>query len=151
MTKTPEELTKDWKAGKLVQGWYFCKLKNGLIHHFEFNGNDFTDLTCHIPPVAKILAPCNYDEYKAMQKELAEHRRYCCCSENEVMRLKLAEMKELLKGCKLSTFKIYDRLRFSDENEITPADLINAVDEIKPMLWGILNSINAALGGSEEQ
>lgn len=151
MTKTPEELTEDWKAGKLVQGWYFCKLKNGLIHHFEFNGNDFTDLTCHIPPVAKILAPCNYDEYKAMQKELAEHRRYCCCSENEVMRLKLAEMKELLKGCKLSTFKIYDRLRFSDENEITPADLINAVDEIKPMLWGILNSINAALGGSEEK
>ena len=67
------------------------------------------------------------------------------------MRLKLAEMKELLKGCKLSTFKIYDRLRFSDENEITPADLINAVDEIKPMLWGILNSINAALGGSEEK
>lgn len=72
MTKTPEELTEDWKAGKLMQGWYFCKLKNGLIHHFEFNGNDFTDLTCHIPPVAKILAPCNYDEYKAMQAELAE-------------------------------------------------------------------------------
>lgn len=100
MTKTPEELTEDWKAGKLVQGWYFCKLKNGLIHHFEFNGNDFTDLTCHIPPVAKILAPCNYDEYKAMQAELAEHRRYCCCSENEVMQLKLAEMEELLKECK---------------------------------------------------
>lgn len=151
MTKTPEELTEDWKAGKLVQGWYFCKLKNGLIHHFEFNGNDFTDLTCHIPPVAKILAPCNYEEYKAMQVELAEHRHYCCCSENEVMRLKLAEMKELLKGCKLSTFKIYDRLRFSDENEITPADLINAVDEIKPMLWGILNSINAAIDESEKQ
>lgn len=72
MTKTPEELTEDWKAGKLMQGWYFCKLKNGLIHHFEFSGNDFTDLTCHIPPVAKILAPCNYDEYKAMQAELAE-------------------------------------------------------------------------------
>lgn len=29
-----------------------------------------------------------------MQKELAEHRRYCCCSENEVMQLKLAEMEE---------------------------------------------------------
>lgn len=94
MTKTPEELTAEWKAGKLMQGWYFCKLKNGLIHHFEFNGNDFTDLTCHIPPVAKILAPCNYDEYKAMQAELAEHRHYCCCEENEVMQLKLAKMEE---------------------------------------------------------
>lgn len=57
MTKTPEELTEDWKAGKLMQGWYFCKLKNGLIHHFEFNGNDFTDLTCHIPPLQKSLHP----------------------------------------------------------------------------------------------
>ena len=72
MTKTAKELTEDWKARKLVQGWYFCKLKNGLIHHFEFNGNDFTDLTRHIPPVAKILAPCNYDEYKAMQDQIAD-------------------------------------------------------------------------------
>lgn len=59
------------------------------------------------------------------------------------------QLRNLLKGCKLSTFKIYDRLRFSDENEITPADLINAVNEIKPMLWGILNCINAAIGESE--
>nr|DAO19222.1 MAG TPA: Septin family protein [Caudoviricetes sp.] len=35
-----------------------------------------------------------------MKEKLAEHRRYCCCSENEVMRLKLAEMEELLKECK---------------------------------------------------
>lgn len=76
MTKTPEELTEDWKAGKLVQGWYFCELKNGLIHHFEFYGNDFTDLTCHIFPVAKVLAPVpTYKEFKAMQAELAEFKR----------------------------------------------------------------------------
>lgn len=43
----------------------------------------------------QILTPVpTYDEYKAMQKELAEHRRYCCCEENEVMRRKLAEMEE---------------------------------------------------------
>lgn len=41
-----------------------------------------------------------YDEYKAMQAELAEHRHYCCCEKNEVMRRKLAEMEELLKECK---------------------------------------------------
>lgn len=91
MTKTPEELTDDWKAGKLMQGWYFCKLKNGLIHHFEFNGNDFTDLTCHIPPVAKILAPCNYDEYKAMQAELAD---VVICAINLAS---FPEMQELIK------------------------------------------------------
>lgn len=63
----------------------------------------------------------------------------------------IGKLRGLLKKCQLSTFKIYDRLRFSDENEITPADLINAVEGIKPMLWGILNSINAALGESEEK
>lgn len=31
---------------------------------------------------------------KDIQAELAEHRHYCCCEENEVMRLKLAEMEE---------------------------------------------------------
>lgn len=162
MTKTPEELTKDWKAGKLHKRFdepklFYCKTDNGIeiLKTWGYKNLEFLSMADEVfEPVddVQVLAPVHtYDEYKAMQKELAEHRRYCCCSENEVMRLKLAEMKELLKGCKLSTFKIYDRLRFSDENEITPADLINAVDEIKPMLWGILNSINAALGGSEEQ
>ncbi len=31
---------------------------------------------------------------KDIQAELAEHRHYCCCEENEVMRLKLAKMEE---------------------------------------------------------
>ena len=48
----------------------------------------------------EVLAPVpTYDEYKAMRAELAEHRHYCCCNENEVLRLKLAEMEELLKQC----------------------------------------------------
>lgn len=144
-TKTPEELTEEWKAGKLVQGWYFCKLKNGLIHHFEFNGNDFTDLTCHIPPVAKILAPCNYDEYKAMQKELAEHRRYCCCSENEVMRLKLAEMEELLKEC---LHEVKSRLRSMEFTKMTSQSKEPERECIR--LENLLTRINAALGESEE-
>lgn len=207
MTKTPEELTEDWKAGELHKRFdepklFYCKTDNGIeiLKTWGYKNLEFLSMADEVfEPVddVQILAPVpTYDEYKAMQlrienekrlldyngellnrlketeetvkslfqqiagssktieemkEKLAEHRRYCCCSENEVMRLKLAEMKELLKGCKLSTFKIYDRLRFSDENEITPADLINAVDEIKPMLWGILNSINAALGGSEEK
>lgn len=99
MTKTPEKLTADWKAGKLEYGWYWIKHKTrGTIPDQYIPGDDWfvSNGFC----ITKILAPCNYGEYKAMQKELAEHRRYCCCSENEVMRLKLAEMEELLKECK---------------------------------------------------
>ena len=62
-------LTDDWKAEKLNSGWYFCKLKNGSIHHFEFNGKDFTDLTCHIAPVAEVLSPCDYDYISELQSK----------------------------------------------------------------------------------
>lgn len=151
MTKTPEELTEDWKAGKLMQGWYFCKLKNGLIHHFEFSGNDFTDLTCHIPPVAKILAPCNYDEYKAMQAELAELKEKIkkreeliqCLGSNideldvkkSVLIIENNKLRGLLKECKE---KIHQEFICSDYLSIDK-------------FFDLLTRINAAIGESEEQ
>lgn len=104
MTKTPEELTAEWKAGKLeADKEYYIKITDDIViidfytqqydnsHYplglgFDLSSNKF---------IKKILAPVpTYDEYKAMQAELAEHRHYCCCSENEVMQLKLAEMEE---------------------------------------------------------
>lgn len=106
MTKTPEELTAEWKAGKLESGLYWVKFKGKIVIaecavfgdvSKPFKIKKKTDF---IIKISKVLAPCNYDEYKAMQKELAEHRHYCCCEKNEVMRLKLAEMEELLKECK---------------------------------------------------
>lgn len=205
MTKTPEELTEDWKAKKLKTGWYYVVLSNGFIDLARLSKyGRFYHLSYSLEVKKPISIVPTYDEYKAMQekltefkcaitsyigkpinydiacetvnkllddkeklkKELAEHRIDKAKLEDHIvdltekvekLRLDEAKFEEennklrgLLKGCKLSTFKIYDRLRFSDENKITPADLINAVDEIKPMLWGILNSINAALGKSEE-
>lgn len=153
MTKTPEELTEDWKAGKLVQGWYFCKLKNGLIHHFEFNGNDFTDLTCHIPPVAKILAPCNYDEYKAMQDQIADASKKV-----EELEEKNAELK---KWC-----EEFNTLNVAQENKelrsllreclpIVSAEImtwqIRGGEESRKRGQDLLTSINAAIGESEER
>lgn len=104
MTKTPEELTEEWKAGKLEQNKdYYVETMTSDVF-IDFYGQLYDD--SHYPQnlgfdnvsngiVKKILAPVpTYDEYKAMQKELAEHRRYCCCEENEVMRRKLAEMEE---------------------------------------------------------
>lgn len=101
MTKTPEELTEDWKAGKLEYRQYWVKNKVWEKPFIDrWLPNCFWKISCK-DAIEQILAPVpTYDEYKAMQAELAEHRRYCCCSENEVMRLKLAEMEELLKECK---------------------------------------------------
>lgn len=80
-----------------------------------------------------------YDEYKAMQAELAEHRHYCCCEENEVMRLKLAEMEELLKECLpiVSAEIMTWQIRGGEESHKRGQDL--------------LTRINATLGESEEQ
>lgn len=111
MTKTPEELTEEWLNNKLQAGsfWFVEKEDSNPEPMVVDMDGDFNDYEgnyyrpCFSKGKLKVLAPCNYDEYKAMQVELAEHRHYCCCSENEVMRLKLAEMEELLKGCKLST------------------------------------------------
>lgn len=150
MTKTPEELTEDWKAGKLMQGWYFCKLKNGLIHHFEFNGNDFTDLTCHIPPVAKILAPCNYDEYKAMQAELAELKEKVADQKTDlessrwyqtVQNEDISKLRGLLKECQP---EIKSRLRSLEFTKMTSQSKEPERECIR--LENLLIRINAALG-----
>lgn len=150
MIKTPEELTEEWKAGKLMQGWYFCKLKNGLIHHFEFNGNDFTDLTCHIPPVAKILAPCNYDEYKAMQAELAE------------LKEKIKKREELIQclGSNIDELDVKKSVLIIENNKLRGLlkECDSCVRALKAYgvgecsgtrLEDLLTRINTALGGSE--
>lgn len=131
------ELTEKWKKGKLEQGWYYVRYKNNIIDiDFaqsycvgKFANMDvmkvFFEDDCD---VEEVLAPVpTYDEYKAMQAELAEHRHYCCCAENEVMRLKLAEMEELLRECEahLSLGEI--------GTSVTPLNIL-------------LTRINAALG-----
>lgn len=172
MTKTPEELTAEWKAGKLeADKEYYIKITDDIViidfytqqydnsHYplglgFDLSSNKF---------IKKILAPVpTYDEYKAMQAaiqkgesaidtnkrlckkvkeleaELDEHRHYCCCSENEVMRLKLTEMKELLKECL----------------PIVSAEImtwqIRGGEESYKRGQNLLTRINAALGESEE-
>lgn len=108
MIKTPEELTADWKAGKLDWNkFYYIKLTSGEICIDYANGAYFVngkpqEITMDYTTdndVKQILAPVpSYDEYKAIQEELAEHRHYCCCMENEVMRLELAKLEEEIKS-----------------------------------------------------
>ena len=84
MTKTPEELTEDWKAGKLNDGEkYFIRYKNSIfiatfryfkarINYWRFINNGIEYWDDLEEDLIEVLAPCNYDEYKAMQAELAE-------------------------------------------------------------------------------
>lgn len=98
MPQTPEELTKEWKAGKLATSWYFVKVEGFREVDIDLYDKESNSWLCSsdkdLNPLNVIIPVPTYDEYKAMQAELAEHRRYCCCSENEVMQLKLAKMEE---------------------------------------------------------
>lgn len=92
MTKTPEELIKEWKAGKLDVGFYYVKGVDGLfgimsdyaLYRVNLNHSD-NEIT--------LLAPVpTYDEYKAMQAELAELKE----QEDEPSLLDLCkELKEM--------------------------------------------------------
>ena len=103
MPQTPEELTKEWLNNKLQAGsFWFVETEDSnpepMVVDMEGDLNDYEGnyyRPCFSKGKLKVLAPIpTYNEYKAMQAELAEHRRYCCCSENEVMQLKLAKMEE---------------------------------------------------------
>lgn len=112
-------LTDDWEAGRLDCGWYFCLLKNGSIHHFEFSGKDFTDLSCYIAPVAEVLSPCDYgyiSELESKNKHLLDLQAN---QDKEVEKL-----RELLWEC-LSHLS-------SDGFSVTPLNIL--LDKINEVL-----------------
>ena len=94
---TSEQLTEQWKKGELPYGRYYVEL--------AYNGNNIImaeywwDKTLTLDDhkysreeIERILAPVpSYNEWQAS---------YNCMLENEVLRLKNAQLKELLKECK---------------------------------------------------
>lgn len=143
MTKTPEELTEEWKAGKLEYGWYWIKHKTrGTIPDQYIPGDDWfvSNGFC----ITKILAPCNYGEYKAMQKELAELKEKVADPKTDlessrwyqtVQNEDIGKLRGLLKECKE---KIHQEFICSDYLSIDK-------------FFDLLTRINAALGESEER
>lgn len=151
MTKTTEELTVDWKAGKLRDGLYYILLENQktptaeLETWYKNNIEDSkeyyeTEQVFYEYPnniVREILAPVpTYEEYKAIQAELAEHRHYCCCTENEVLRLKVESLRDLLKEC----------IPYINDC----VDVQMSVGHYPELEYDLSTRINTAIGESEE-
>lgn len=85
MTKTPEELTKEWKAGKLEDGLYYILLENGktpiseletwyrtnIEESKEYYETEQAFYGYSDNMISEVLAPIpTYDEYKAMQDHI---------------------------------------------------------------------------------
>lgn len=153
MTKTPEELTEDWEAGKLPAGWYYLKLENGEI---ELQNNCIGGflMSCN-NRVIQILSPVpTYDEYKAMQDQIADASKKVEGLEEEInqwqkayqntvtqncsVKNECAGLRALLRECKnIVAHDCWQEAQFPDGQVVERQDL--------------LTRINAALGESEEQ
>ena len=87
---TSEQLTEKWKKGELPNGWYWVKgIKSEGIYAYtaEYLNNMYRPINGEII----IEQVPSYEEWQAS---------YNCMLENEVLRLKNAQLKELLKECK---------------------------------------------------
>lgn len=165
MTKTPEELTEDWKAGKLHKRFdepklFYCKTDNGIeiLKTWGYKNLEFLSMADEVfEPVddVQILAPVpTYDEYKAMQAELAELKEKIkkreeliqCLGSNideldvkkSVLIIENNKLRGLLKECKnIVAHDCWREAQFPDGQVVQKQDL--------------LTRINAALGESEEK
>lgn len=103
MTKTPEELTEDWKAGKLHKRFdepklFYCKTDNGIeiLKTWGYKNLEFLSMADEVfEPVddVQILAPVpTYDEYKAMQERIANASKTI-----EELKEKIKDKEELIQ------------------------------------------------------
>ena len=86
---TSEQLTEQWKKGELPNGWYWVKgIKSEGIYAYtaEYLNNMYRPINGEII----IEQVPSYEEWQVS---------YNCMLENEVLRLKNAQLKELLKEC----------------------------------------------------
>lgn len=145
MTKTPEELTEEWKAGKLESGKdYYIKTvyDEVLIDCYEQQydesyypqGMGFDNFSKNM--VKNILAPVpTYDEYKAMQS-LAQNGE-SAIDTNKRLCKKIEELCGLLKECR-TAFEVYAK-----EDETC------GLDENNKYAKHLLTRINAALNETQ--
>ena len=114
---TSEQLTEQWKQGELPEGWYYVKgSKSEGIYAYtaEYLNNMYRPRNGEII----IEQVPSYEEWQAS---------YNCMLENEVLRLKNAQLKELLKECRpaLVRFVPYD-----DSEENARILLMNEINEV---------------------
>ena len=116
---TSEQLTEQWKKGELPCGWYWVESsrEEGIYAYTaEYLNNMYRPINGE-----KVLAPVpSYDEWQAS---------YNCMLENEVLRLKNAQLKELLEECRhiIGIEKDFATCHFE---EYTLVELLTKINEV---------------------
>lgn len=171
MTKTPEELTKEWLNNKLQAGsFWFVETEDSnpepMVVDMEGDFNDYEGnyyRPCFSKGKLKVLAPVpTYDEYKAMQAELAELKEKIkkrekliqCLGSNideldvkkSVLIIENNKLRGLLKECQP---EVKSRLRSLEFTKMTSQS--KEPERECRRLENLLTRINTTLGGSEEK
>lgn len=136
MTKTPEELTADWKEGKLKSGLYWVNFKEKIV---IAECTVFSDVsrpfeieikTDFMIKISKVVAPVpTYDEYKAMQEQLNKEGTWYTEISYKKIKKENNQLRDLLRECKRH---LYFQKKINNE------------------VITLLTRINATLGESEE-
>ena len=116
---TSEQLTEQWKKGELPNGWYWVKgIKSEGIYAYtaEYLNNMYRPINGEII----IEQVPSYEEWQAS---------YNCMLENEVLRLKNAQLKELLKEC-IPYFNALVEKRLKLEYIPQVYELLTKIDEV---------------------
>ena len=165
MTKTPEELTADWKAGKLERGWYYVKSGDEVYPDY-FNGyfiqtgdkygtevlapvpsyNHFVELNEKIKTLSsenERLLNLNADQNKGIEelekKVLALQSDSLAKNEGEEIVAELTNENNNLRGL-LRECKPYLSYKINKDKHVG----------FTPNAANLLTRINAAIGESEE-
>ena len=150
MTKTPEELTENWKAGKLDVGFYYVKGVDGLFGVMSDYALYRVNLSNSESEIILLAPVPTYNEYKAMQKELAE------------LKEKIKKREELIQclGSNIDELDVKKSVLIIENNKLRGLlkesrrliDEYSRYFDIKDFYAStdLLTRINAALGGSEE-
>lgn len=90
-----KELTRAWKAGKLKNGWYFCKVlidnKNHVCPVFvSKNENDFE--------IGEVLVACDYNQFVELTEKVKELKRDIKVLTNNYKLLEKQQAENLANG-----------------------------------------------------
>ena len=115
---TSEQLTEQWKKGELPEGWYYVK-GNRAEGIYAYTAEYLNNM--YRPRNGEIIIEQvpSYEEWQAS---------YNCMLENEVLRLKNAQLKELLKDCK-EVIKNVDTY-YGNYDSTNGYLVINKIDEV---------------------
>lgn len=133
MTKTPEELTEEWKTRSLPSGWYYIKIEGFKGVDIDLHDKEGNSWLCNsdkdLNPLNVIAPVPSYDEYKAMQEQLNKEGTWYTEISYKKIKKENNNLHGLLKECKQH---LYFQKKINNE------------------IITLLVRINVALGESEE-